>query len=218
MTLQDLAAMRENYTLAGLDEADLAPDWVTQFGRWLDQAVAGGVAEPNAMVVGTAGRDGVPTSRTVLAKEVSAEGVVFYTNYTSLKSHNLDENPWATATFPWFALQRQVHVAGRVHRVDGATTAAYWQSRPRISQIGAWSSPQSTVVAGRDELDLLQQRVEEQYGDRDAEGEIPVPPHWGGWRIDPVTVEFWQGRSGRMHDRLRFRRVEGDWVIERLAP
>ncbi|MET3805437.1 pyridoxamine 5'-phosphate oxidase [Nakamurella sp. UYEF19] len=230
MSIEDLARMRENYTLAGLQESDLAADWVSQFASWLDQAVEAGVTEPNAMVVATSGSDGRPTARTVLAKAVDGQGVVFYTNYTSSKSHDLDENPWAAATFPWYQLQRQVHVRGPVHKVDEATSLQYWRTRPRASQIGAWSSPQSTVVAGRDELDRLQQRVEDQFGarhlDHPAEAEaqeIPLPPHWGGWRIEPMTVEFWQGRTGRMHDRLRYRLVtehgvEDRWVVERLAP
>ncbi len=225
MTLDDLARMRENYTMAGLDEADLATDWVVQFDDWLTQAVQAGVTEPNALVLATAGSDGMPSARTVLAKGVDARGVVFYTNYTSSKSHDLDENPWAAATFPWYQLQRQVHVRGRVYRVDAATSLAYWRQRPRVSQIGAWSSPQSTVVSGRSELDRLQSQVEDQFGGRDEldRGEIPLPPHWGGWRIEPTVVEFWQGRTGRMHDRLRYRLVSdhvlGDrWVIERLAP
>jgi len=226
MALDELGRMRQDYTLAGLDEADLAIDWIGQFERWLAQAVTAGVSEPNAMVLATAGSTGLPASRTVLAKAVDAAGVVFYSNYTSAKSHDLGENPWACATFPWYQLQRQVHVRGRVHRVDEATALAYWRTRPRISQIGAWSSPQSSVVRGRDELDRLQQHVQDQFGGRDADsarGEIPLPPHWGGWRIEPVTVEFWQGRSGRMHDRLRYRRIDDiawdeQWVIERLAP
>jgi pyridoxamine 5'-phosphate oxidase len=215
VTLDDLARMRENYTMAGLDETQLAGDWVTQFDRWLGQAVQGGVTEPNAMVLSTAGRAGAPTTRTVLAKAVDVRGVVFYTNYTSAKSHDLEENPWAAVTFPWFQLQRQIHVRGPVHRVDEAESLTYWKTRPRSSQIGAWSSPQSAVVAGRDELDRLEKHILEQFGE---EQEVPLPPHWGGWRIEPVAVEFWQGRTGRMHDRLRYRLVDGRWLIERLAP
>ena len=224
MTLHDLAEMRENYTLAGLDESDLAGSWLAQFERWLGQAIDAGVTEPNAMVLSTATRDGLPSGRTVLAKAVDAAGVVFYTNYTSAKSHDLEDNPHAAATFPWYQLQRQVHVRGRVHRVDQATSLAYWRQRPRASQIGAWSSPQSAVVGGRSELDRLQRHIEAQYGDTAGRaGEIPLPPHWGGWRIEPVTVEFWQGRTGRMHDRLRYRlisdhAVDDRWVVERLAP
>ncbi len=219
MTLDDLATMRENYTMSGLDESDLADEWLTQFERWLDQAIRAGVTEPNAMVLATSGPDGMPSSRTVLAKGVDAAGLVFYTNYTSAKSHDLEENPWAAVTFPWYQLQRQVQFRGPVHRVDAATSLAYWRSRPRSSQIGAWSSPQSRVVSGRAELDRLQQHIADQFG----VGEIPLPPHWGGWRIEPLTVEFWQGRSGRMHDRLRYRlvsehSVHDRWVLERLAP
>ncbi len=207
--------MRENYTMAGLDEADLAGDWVTQFSRWLDQAVEGGVIEPNAMVLATSGRDGVPAARTVLAKAVDERGVVFYTNYTSSKSHDLEENPWAAATFPWYQLQRQIHVRGRVHRVDEEESLTYWKTRPRSSQIGAWASPQSAVVGSRTELDRLETHILDKFP---PDGEIPLPPHWGGWRIEPVTVEFWQGRTGRMHDRLRYRMHDEQWVIERLAP
>ena len=219
MTLDDLARMRENYTMAGLDEADLAADWVSQFDRWMGDAVQAGITEPNAMVLATANLDGVPATRTVLAKAVDVSGVVFYTNYTSSKSHDLDQNPWAAVTFPWYGLQRQIHVRGRVHQVDRDESLAYWRTRPRASQLGAWSSPQSTVVAGRGELDRSEAHVVDQFGD----GEVPLPPHWGGWRIEPLTVEFWQGRTGRMHDRLRYRLIDehltGEkWVVERLAP
>ncbi len=229
MTHYDLAKMRENYTLAGLDESDLADTWLAQFERWLGQAIDGGVTEPNAMVLSTATKGGLPSGRTVLAKAVDAAGVVFYTNYTSAKSHDLEDNPFAAATFPWYELQRQVHVRGRVHRVNEATSLAYWRQRPRASQIGAWSSPQSAVVGGRSELGRLQQHIEDQFSAAGTAvpghpaGDIPLPPHWGGWRIEPVTVEFWQGRSGRMHDRLQYRlisdhAVDDRWVVERLAP
>ena len=168
----------------------------------------------------------VPSSRTVLAKDVDEDGITFYTNYTSAKSHDLEDNPHAAATFPWYQLQRQVHVRGRVHRVDEATSLAYWRQRPRASQIGAWSSPQSAVVGSRSDLDRLQQHIENQFGAGTTEApadDVPLPPHWGGWRIEPVTVEFWQGRTGRMHDRLRYRlisdhAVDDRWVVERLAP
>jgi len=217
MTLEDLARMRENYTMSGLDAADLASDWVAQFDRWLGQAVQAGVTEPNAMVLATSGSDGRARSRTVLAKGIDAAGVVFYTNYDSSKSQDLAENPWAAVTFPWYQLQRQVHVQGSVRRVSSAESLAYWRTRPRGSQLGAWASPQSSVVGDRAELDRLHEDVQARYPDTES-AEIGLPPHWGGWRIEPVTVEFWQGRSGRMHDRLRFRRVEERWVIERLAP
>ncbi len=232
----DLASMRISYAGAGLNEEDLAADWLTQFRRWLRQAVDAGVAEPNAMVLATASPMGVPSSRTVLAKAVDPAGVVFYTNYGSAKSADLLRNPQAAATFPWIALQRQVHVQGRVLQVDRATAEAYWVQRPRGSQLGAWASPQSSVIATypaggpvpdpppRAHLDRLQREVEVRFGGVETAAgvdAIPLPPGWGGWRIVPDTVEFWQGRSDRMHDRLRYRRTDdgdGGWVVERLAP
>lgn len=215
---EPMAQMRQNYDDAGLDESDLAPDWTTQFRRWFDDAVAAGITEPNGMVLATAAADGTVSARSVLAKAVDEAGVVFYTNYSSAKSHDLDENPRAAVTFPWYDLHRQIHVRGTVARVDRATTEAYWANRPRGSQIGAWASPQSTVLADRAALDALQAGVERRFGGAEGAEPIPAPPHWGGWRITPVTVEFWQGRTGRLHDRLRYRRDDGGWVIERLAP
>lgn len=214
----ELAAMRQNYSDVGVDVGDLAADWTTQFRRWFADAVAAQLPEPNAMVLATASTEGVPSSRTVLAKAVDQHGVTFYTNYTSAKSHDLLENPLASATFPWIGLHRQVHVRGPVSRVDPATTAAYWETRPRGSQLGAWASPQSTVIADRHALDSMEERLEATYGGPDGVAPIPVPPHWGGWLIAPVTVEFWQGRTGRLHDRLRFRDSGDGWVVERLAP
>ena len=214
----DLAAMRQSYTLAGLDESDLAGTWHEQFEIWLAQAVAAGVTEPNAMVVGTVDADGVVATRTVLAKGVSEAGIVFYTNYESAKSRALQANPVLSATFPWLTLQRQVHLRGVVERVDPATTEAYWRQRPRESQLGAWASPQSAPVADRAALAALLAAAEERF----AGVEVPVPPHWGGWLLRPRTVEFWQGRVARLHDRLRFRRDDvtpgSSWTVERLAP
>lgn len=215
----DLARMREEYSVGGLDESDLAPTWWEQFDNWMDQAVTAGVVEPNAMVVATASADGLPAARSVLAKQVDADGVVFYTNYSSAKSADLTANPRAALTFPWYQLHRQIHLRGDAEKVDAATTAAYWATRPRGSQLGAWASPQSRPVADRPALDALQAQMEARFGGIEGTEPIPVPPHWGGWRIRPHTVEFWQGRTGRMHDRLRYRLTEGgSWAIERLAP
>ncbi len=215
----DLASMREIYSLAGLAEGDVAPDWLTQFRGWLAEAVAARVPEPNAMVVATASADGAPASRTVLCKAVDQAGVAFYTNLASAKSRDLQANPRAAATFPWIALQRQVHVRGPVERMSDEATLAYWATRPRGSQIGAWASPQSAVLGGRPALDELQRGIEARFGGPDDDGPpIPLPPFWGGWRIRPVTVEFWQGRIGRLHDRLRYRDTGDGWVVERLAP
>lgn len=225
-----MAAMRLAYAGAGLSEADLAPDWFTQFQRWFDEAAVSGMTEPNAMVVATASAQGVVSSRTVLAKQVDRGGVVFYTNYRSAKSRDLAENPHAALTFPWYDLHRQVHIRGIATQVSRTETQGYWEQRPRGSQLGSAASPQSTVIGSRAEVDALQRELEARYGgaDPDAPGAlpVPVPDHWGGWRITPLTVEFWQGRLDRLHDRLRFRRIDGQaggladdggWVVERLA-
>ncbi|MFN8197499.1 MAG: pyridoxamine 5'-phosphate oxidase [Nakamurella multipartita] len=218
-----MAAMRAEYSLAGLAEEDLAADWVTQFDRWLQDAITAELPEPNAMVVATAAPTGQVASRTVLCKGVDADGVVFYTNLGSDKSRDLQANPWGAATFPWIGLQRQVHVRGAVQRVSDELAQAYWATRPRGSRLGAWASPQSTVLPDRAALESLQDEVAQRFGGADpvmdATNPVPLPDFWGGWRIVPETVEFWQGRRARLHDRLRYRRDSaGDWVIERLAP
>ncbi len=215
--------MRAEYSLAGLAEEDLAADWVTQFDRWLQDAITAELPEPNAMVVATAAPTGQVASRTVLCKGVDADGVVFYTNLGSDKSRDLQANPWAAATFPWIGLQRQVHVRGAVQRVSDELAQAYWATRPRGSRLGAWASPQSTVLPDRTALESLQDEVAQRFGGADpvmdATNPVPLPDFWGGWRIVPETVEFWQGRRARLHDRLRYRRDSADdWVIERLAP
>ena len=211
----DLPAMRVSYEQGSLTEGDLAATWYEQLQRWLDDATRAGVAEPNAMVLATANADGLPSSRTVLAKGLDERGLVFYTNYTSSKSHDLMSTRYASATFPWFDLHRQAHVRGIVEKVSPDETAAYWASRPRGSQLGAWASPQSSVVTGRGVLDSALANVKRRFADADV---VPVPPHWGGWRIRPEVVEFWQGRADRMHDRLRFKQVLDMWRVERIAP
>ncbi|MEU5786217.1 pyridoxamine 5'-phosphate oxidase [Micromonospora purpureochromogenes] len=209
--------MRNEYAAdLGLSEADLAADWYTQFDRWFADAVAAGLPEPNAMVVGTADAAGRPSGRTVLLKGYDPEGFVFYTNYTSRKGGEATANPHASLVFPWFPMQRQVVVAGPVERVDRAETEAYFASRPRGSQLGAWASAQSRVIPARAALDEAYEAVVARFADV---AQIPAPPHWGGFRVRPESVEFWQGRVSRLHDRLRFRRADGgDWVVERLAP
>jgi pyridoxamine 5'-phosphate oxidase len=209
--------MRNEYAAdLGLSESDLAGDWHTQFDRWFADAVAHPLPEPNAMIVGTADAAGRPSGRTVLLKGYDPDGFVFFTNYASRKGAEAAANPWASLVFPWFPMQRQVVVAGRVERVDRAETEAYFASRPRGSQLGAWASRQSRPVASRAALEERYRQAEERFADRE---QIPAPPGWGGLRVRPETVEFWQGRASRLHDRLRFRRTEGgDWVVERLAP
>jgi pyridoxamine 5'-phosphate oxidase len=211
----DLPTMRASYEGGTLDESELAASWYEQLQVWLDQAAQRGVVEPSAMVLATSDPEGRPSSRTVLAKGLDTRGVVFFTNYTSNKSHELSATRYASATFPWYSLQRQAHVRGTVEKVDQAETKAYWASRPRESQLGAWASPQSVVVAGRSALDSALTKIERQFAHAD---EVPVPPHWGGWRIRPEVVEFWQGRRNRMHDRLRYRLTRDGWKIERLGP
>ena len=210
-----LARMRVDYRRDELDVGDLADTWYEQLARWLEDATAAGVVEPNAMVLATAGDDCTPSSRTVLCKDVDERGVVFYTNYTSAKSHELRTARRAAVTFPWYAMQRQVSLRGEVERVAPEETRAYWVTRPRGSQLGAWASAQSTHVRDRDALDTALAATERRFADTD---EVPVPPHWGGWRIRPDLVEFWQGREDRMHDRLRFVRNDDGWNIERVAP
>ncbi|MEU4554118.1 pyridoxamine 5'-phosphate oxidase [Micromonospora violae] len=209
--------MRNEYAAdLGLTEADLAGDWHSQFDRWFADAVAFGLPEPNAMVVGTADPAGRPSGRTVLLKGYDPEGFVFFTNHLSRKGVEASANPYASLVFPWFPMHRQVVVAGRVTHVDRATSEAYFASRPRASQLGAWASPQSQVVPGREVLEERYREATERFADQP---EIPTPSHWGGLRVQPESVEFWQGRAGRLHDRLRFRRLdEGGWTVERLAP
>ncbi len=207
--------MRRDYTEHGpLLETGLADSWPAQFAAWFAEAAAHGLPEPNAMIVATADRDGRPSARTVLLKGYDARGFVFYTNYTSRKGTEAAANPYASLVFPWFPMQRQVLVTGSVERVSRAETEAYFATRPRGSQLGAWASPQSRVLAGRAAVDAGLAEVVARFGD----GPVPAPPHWGGLRVVPETVEFWQGRSSRLHDRLRYRRAGDGFVVERLAP
>ncbi|MFL5845226.1 MAG: pyridoxamine 5'-phosphate oxidase [Solirubrobacteraceae bacterium] len=211
---EQLAAMRRSYVAGGLAEADLAPTWLEQLLVWIAEAARHEVLEPNAMIVATAGADGTPSARTVLLKNLDERGLVFFTNYDSRKGRQLTENPRAAVLFPWHQLQRQVHVEGAVERLGATDADAYWASRPRGSQIGALASPQSQVVGSRRELEDAAGELTSRYDNQD----VPRPEHWGGFRVVPERVEFWQGRLDRLHDRLRFRRDGERWVVERLAP
>jgi pyridoxamine 5'-phosphate oxidase len=214
-----LAEMREVYARGGLDESDLARDWLTQFERWLDDAVVAGVSEPNAMVVATAAPDGRPSTRTVLLKGLDQRGFVFYTHYTSRKGREALANPSISLLFPWHPIQRQVIVTGRCEKVSDSESDAYFASRPRGSQLGALASPQSTVLASRAELEAAAANAIERFPDGVP---VPRPATWGGIRVIPDAVEFWQGRPNRLHDRLRFRLESPGppehWIAERLAP
>ncbi|GJF23408.1 pyridoxamine 5'-phosphate oxidase [Streptomyces flaveolus] len=213
----DLPSMRKQYRADGLAESELAATPVEQFARWFKQAATeGGLFEPNAMVVSTADAEGRPSSRTVLLKHFDEQGFVFYTNYDSRKARELGENPHVSLLFPWHPMARQVIVTGVARRTGRDETAAYFRTRPHGSQLGAWASVQSAVVPGRDALDSAYAELAARY----PEGErVPVPPHWGGFRVAPRAVEFWQGRENRLHDRLRYvAQADGSWRVERLAP
>lgn len=213
--MTDPAELRATYRRGHLDEADLAGTWLAQLRSWFDQAVADpSVVEPNAMQVATADAAGRPAVRTVLAKRLDERGVVFYTNYGSAKAADLAVNPRASAVFAWLAHQRQVRLSGTVTKVSREETEEYFATRPRDSQLGAWASPQSEVVESRAALDQLASEAAARFGDTP----IPAPPNWGGYLLSPDEVEFWQGREGRLHDRIRYRRDGDGWVIERLAP
>jgi pyridoxamine 5'-phosphate oxidase len=209
--------MRRDYDAGGFTEADLAPTWLEQFDRWFGDAVAAELPEPNAVVVATADADGAPDARIVLMKGYDAHGVVFVTGYASAKGAQLAVNPRAALVFPWHAMQRQVRMTGRVERIGEAASDDLWNGRPRGAQLAAVASVQSTVVDSRDELAARVRLLDEQT----PEGGLPRPAIWGGYRVVPERVEFWQGGGDRLHDRLRFVRDDaegGGWTVQRLAP
>ncbi len=211
---QDVASLRREYADRGLAEAHLAPDPVTMFRRWFDDAVAAGLHEPNAMVVATVSAEGRPASRMVLLKGLDDRGFVFFTNVASRKGVELAANPRCSLLFPWHPLERQVRVDGTATPLPRADVEAYFATRPRGARLGAHASHQSRVVSGRDALMAAYAEAEARFGD----GDVPVPDEWGGYRVAPEAVEFWQGRPGRMHDRLVYRRADDGWTTERLAP
>lgn len=207
------AGLRRSYQGKPLLESDLAPEPIAQFAVWFVDAVEAGLPEPNAMVLATSSADGRPSARLVLLKHYDAEGFVFFTNYESRKGRDLAENPRACLVFPWHEIRRQVRVEGEVVRLPREESAAYFRSRPYGSRIGAWASRQSEVVPSREALDERFAELARRWPD-----EVPVPEFWGGFRVIPHVVEFWQGQDDRMHDRLRYRRDGEAWIVERLAP
>lgn len=213
--MDPIAHLRKNYTRAELDEAAAAAVPLLQFEQWLKDAIDANVPEPTSMTLATVGADGRPSTRPVLLKGCDASGFVWYTNYESRKGRELEANPFASLTFPWIAMERQVIVEGAIVRVSREESAAYFHSRPRASQLGAWVSHQSSVVPNRETLESSMKALEEKY----AGAEVPLPPYWGGYRLLPDSVEFWQGRRSRLHDRLRYTlQADGGWLRERLAP
>lgn len=210
-----LESLRREYLRGGLRRADLAADPISQFNRWFEQVVAAEVCDPTAMVLATVDATGQPSQRIVLLKQLDDTGFVFYTNTASRKGRELAANPRASLLFPWHALERQVKVCGRVERLEREAARRYFNSRPRESQLAAWASPQSEVIDSRDTL----MRRFESFKSRYGEGEIPLPEDWGGYRVVPTEVEFWQGGAHRLHDCFRYRaEAEGRWHIDRVAP
>jgi len=215
MMNKNIADIRKDYQLQNLLETDIAADPFTQFNYWWDDAVKSELDEVNAMTLATASLSGIPAARIVLLKSVTDAGFVFFTNYNSHKGKELGENPQACLVFFWKELERQIRITGRVEKVPAPESDEYFYSRPAGSRIGAWASPQSTVIKSREVIENNIAKIEEQF----AGTEITRPPHWGGYIVIPTVIEFWQGRTNRLHDRLQYTKIEdGNWRIERLAP
>lgn len=211
----DVASLRRNYAQQTLSETDVLHDPVAQFAVWFEEALSSRLIEPNAMTLATADRAGRPSARTVLLKGFDKQGFVFYTNYGSRKGQNLEENHQAALLFTWLELERQIRIEGAVEKVSQEESLAYFQSRPKGSQIGAWVSAQSSVVENRM---VLEKRAAELKAEYEHVGVLPLPPFWGGYRLTPEYLEFWQGRESRLHDRICYTRVGEEWKIGRLAP
>ncbi|MDJ0531578.1 MAG: pyridoxamine 5'-phosphate oxidase [Xenococcaceae cyanobacterium MO_207.B15] len=213
---QSVADLRQDYTFAGLEQTDLNPNPVKQFETWFKEALLSEILEPNAMTLATATPDGKPSARIVLLKGFDERGFVFYTNYESQKGKQLIANPQAELVFFWDRLERQIRIEGKVTKISPTESDAYFQSRPKSSQIAAWTSNQSQVISSREVLEQKQQELESYYAEADI---LPRPEHWGGFRLEPETIEFWQGRPSRLHDRLvYYLQADGTWLIKRLAP
>ncbi|MBT1696796.1 pyridoxamine 5'-phosphate oxidase [Fulvivirgaceae bacterium PWU4] len=213
--MQNIADLRKEYSRATLDISNVLTDPVKQFEKWFDEAVQAGVTEPNAMHFATVNEQGKPSSRIVLLKGIEDGRFIFYTNYQSKKGKELETNPACALTFFWPDIERQVRIEGIATRVDQATSDQYFQSRPRGSQIGAWASPQSTIIKDRDILEDRASQIEKKFENNKV---LPRPHQWGGYQIEPLLIEFWQGRASRLHDRIQFVKTDGVWKAYRLAP
>ena len=212
--MNNIADIRKDYKLQTLLETDVAADPIEQFDKWWDEAVKSEITEVNAMTLATATADGIPAARIVLLKGYDKNGFVFFTNYQSHKGKAMEQNANVCLVFFWAALERQIRITGTVEKISAAESDAYFTSRPVGSRIGAWASPQSTVIANRQVIEDSSAKFEQQFTD----GNIPRPPHWGGYVVKPVQIEFWQGRPSRLHDRIQYSLHKGSWSIERLAP
>jgi pyridoxamine 5'-phosphate oxidase len=211
---EQVEQLRTEYAKGELDAANVASDPIIQFGKWMDEALQAEVIEANAMSLGTCAADGQPSVRIVLLRGFDEAGFMFFTNYDSAKGRSLTANPKAALTFFWAELERQIRIEGIVEKATKAESDDYFMGRPRESRLGAWASPQSQVIADRDELESFWKGKKSEFDGT----EVIRPANWGGFRLRPQTIEFWQGRPSRLHDRIRYRAVEDDWVIERLAP
>jgi pyridoxamine 5'-phosphate oxidase len=212
---KDLSFLRENYRRGNLEKHDLNDSPFVMFKAWMDTAIASELLEPNALTLATCSATGQPSARTVLLKGIAEDGYIFYTNYTSKKGQEIKHNPKACMLFLWKELERQVRIEGNLEKITTAESTAYFHSRPKGSQLGAWASPQSQVITDREILDHSLERLTKQYSDDDK---LPLPPFWGGYKLVPHYFEFWQGRENRLHDRFSYTKKENTWLIERLAP
>ncbi len=210
----EIADIRKDYKQRSLLEADVKPDAIEQFGIWWNEAVSSQIDEVNAMTLATASLNGVPSARIVLLKGYDNLGFTFFSNYNSHKAKEIADNPFVSLVFFWKELERQVRVEGTIEKISEEDSDIYFQSRPYGSRIGAWASPQSQVIPARELLENNYQELNEQYNN----GDVPKPPHWGGYIVKPVLIEFWQGRTSRLHDRLQYTLLNNSWKIERLAP
>lgn len=214
-TSLEISQLRQEYSKHELDENMVHSHPIEQFKIWFNEALDAQVIEPNAFTFSTLGEDDFPSARVLLLKEVDSTGFIFYTNYQSAKGSEIEKNPKGAMTFLWLELQRQVRIKGTIEKVPRETSRQYFQSRPFESQIGAWVSPQSKIIPERSFLDNQLELIRKEFAGKEV---LPLPDHWGGYIVKPIELEFWQGRMGRLHDRIRYRMAENEWLIERLAP